>query len=112
MATATLTQEKPNLEIYSLVWLDNSVGSSQDTIQAQRFLQNAINYIKLFRQVDKCEEYIQSLSKIDRVILIVSGQLGREIVPKIHQLRQIHSIYVYCMNKQKNEDWARPFNKV
>ncbi|CAF5071208.1 unnamed protein product, partial [Rotaria sp. Silwood1] len=44
--------------------------------------------------------------------MIVSGQLGQEIVPSIHKLQQVVSIYVYCMNKKKNEQWARTFAKV
>jgi hypothetical protein len=44
--------------------------------------------------------------------LIVSGQFGREIVPKIHQLEQLSAIYVYCMNKEANEQWAKDFLKV
>ncbi len=112
MAAASLTQPRPNLETYSLIWLDSSVGESQDFIQAQRHLRTTINYIKLFKQSNECFEYIKSLSKYDRIVLIVSGRLGQEIVPKIHQFRQISSIYVYCMNKKQNEQWARQFNKV
>ncbi|CAF1071152.1 unnamed protein product [Rotaria sordida] len=44
--------------------------------------------------------------------MIVSGQLGKEIVPSIHNLRQVMSIYVYCMNKAINEQWASRFVKV
>jgi len=112
MAVALLTEEKPNLETYSLIWLDSSLGNSQEIIQVQQHLRTAINYLKLFKQSDECLEYIQSIPKDDRIILIVSGRLGQEIVPRIHQLRQISSIYVYCMNKKKNEQWVQPFNKV
>ncbi|CAF1196393.1 unnamed protein product [Rotaria sordida] len=44
--------------------------------------------------------------------MIVSGRLGREIVPSIHKLRQVISIYVYCMDKRSNEQWAGNFEKV
>ncbi len=53
-----------------------------------------------------------SLSGQDRLILIVSGQLGRKLVPQIHHLRQLSSIYVFCMDKQANERWTRQFTKV
>jgi hypothetical protein len=112
MAAASLTQQKPNLETYSLIWLDSSAGESQDFIHAQQHLRTTINYIKLFKQSNGCLEYIKSISKYDRIILIVSGRLGQEIVPQIHQFRQISSIYVYCMNKKQNEQWARKYNKV
>ncbi|CAF3158929.1 unnamed protein product [Rotaria sp. Silwood2] len=44
--------------------------------------------------------------------MVVSGQLGREIVPSIHNLRQVISIYVYCFDKKRNEQWACKHAKV
>ncbi|CAF3810032.1 unnamed protein product [Rotaria sp. Silwood1] len=44
--------------------------------------------------------------------MIVSGQLGREIIPSIHELQQVISIYVYCIDKKGHEQWARNFAKV
>ncbi|CAF1143683.1 unnamed protein product [Rotaria sp. Silwood1] len=44
--------------------------------------------------------------------MIVSGRLGQDIVPSIHELRQVISIYVYCMDKSRHEQWARNFAKV
>jgi hypothetical protein len=112
MASAPLTQQNPNLEIYSLLWLDSSANDSQETNQAQQYLRTTINYVKLFKKSNECEAYIRSLGKDDRIVLIVSGRLGQEIVPRIHQVQQVSAIYVYCMNKQQNEKWAGKFNKV
>ena len=113
MAAAFLPQQNPsNLETYSLLWLDSSPSSSQESIAAEQHLRTVINYLKIFKQSHECEEYIHSLAKTDRVILIVSGRLGQEIVPRIHECRQVTSIYVYCMNKKKNEQWVKPFKKV
>ncbi|CAF1482233.1 unnamed protein product, partial [Rotaria sp. Silwood1] len=44
--------------------------------------------------------------------MIVSGQLGRIIVPTIHEVRQAVSIYVYCMNKKAHQEWTQSFSKV
>ncbi|CAF2648846.1 unnamed protein product [Rotaria sp. Silwood2] len=65
-----------------------------------------------FQDVKQCQEYIEKQSQKGRLIMIVSGRLGREIVPSIHKLRQVISIYVYCMDKKSNEQWARNFAKV
>ena len=76
------------------------------------------NYVQLliikkkFRDVKECQQYIEQTTEKDRLILIVSGRLGREIVPLMHQLRQIISIYIYCMDKQANEQWSTKFPKV
>ena len=112
MASTSLVQQKQNLETYFLIWLDGAVNSSKENINAQQQLRTSINYLTIFDNVNKCQKYIQSLSRDDRIIMIVSGQLGQEIVPHIHQLPQVSSIYVYCMNKQKHQQWAQEFSKV
>jgi plasmid stabilization system protein ParE len=101
-----------NLETFSLIWLDAKVNQTKENRQAQQNLRHIINHIKIFEDRHQCEQYILSLSPHDRVVLIVSGRCGRKIVPQIHQLRQISSIYVYCMDREGNEQWAKNYTKV
>ena len=112
---AALKNSKPtdnNLETFSLIWLDASVNNSQENLDAQQRLRSSINHLKTFEHQDDCEQYIRSVSPLDRVVLIVSGRFDPQIVPRIHQLRQVSSIYVYCMDKERNEQWAQHFTKV
>jgi hypothetical protein len=101
-----------NLETYCLIWLDTSVDSSKETIQAQKQLQISINHLLTFENDQQCLQHIKSSSKDERIILVTSGRSGRIIVPKIVQLRQIISIYIYCRDKKANEQWTQPFSKV
>jgi len=101
-----------NLETYCLIWLDSSVNSSQENIQAQQQLRTSINHLLTFEDHQQCLQHIHSVPKDDRIVLIVSGKLGQIIVPRIVQLRKIISIYVYCMDKKVNEQWAQHFSKV
>ncbi len=112
MASTSSIQQKQNLETYFLIWLDAAVNSSKENVEAQQQLRTSINHLTTFDDGNECEEYIRSVPKEDRIVLIVSGQLGQKIVPHIHQLRQISSIYVYCMDKKKNKQWAQDFSKV
>ncbi len=112
MTSTSVTQQKQNLETYSLIWLDATVNISKENIRAQQQLRTSINHLRIFEDDNECEEYIRSIPKEDRIVLIVSGGLGQKIVPHIHQLRQVFSIYVYCMNKKKNQQWAQQFSKV
>jgi exonuclease V gamma subunit len=110
MATAIYpNDDDKHLEIFCLIWLDANGKESRDTEQN---LRSVINYLKKFQDVQQCQQYIEERSKNDRLVIIVSGQLGREIVPSIHKLRQVISIYVYCMNKKSNEQWSSKFTKV
>lgn len=112
MIETLLKMADKNLETYSLVWLDASVNNSKENLDAQQRLRSLINHLKTFEQIDQCEQYIQSVSPQDRIVLVVSGQLGEQIVPRIHQLRQVSVIYIYCTDRKKNEQWAKEFAKV
>ncbi|CAF1197861.1 unnamed protein product [Rotaria sordida] len=97
--------DEMRLEIFCLVWLDagSSIKDGHDTEQQ---LRSIINHLKKFQDVKQCQKYIEERSQKERVVMVVSGQLGREIVPSIHNLRQVISIYVYCLDKKRNEQWA------
>ncbi|CAF2520409.1 unnamed protein product [Rotaria sp. Silwood2] len=107
-----MTTVDDNIETFSLIWLDAAVNSSKENIQAQPDLRAIINYLKVFENVEKCEKYIRKSHESDRIVLIVSGGLGQEIVPRIHKLRQLCVIYIYCMNKKKNKKWASQYSKI
>jgi protein gp37 len=111
-ALTNVTQVYQNLETYCLIWLDVSVNNSQENIQAQQQLRTSINHLITFEDYQQCLQYIEFVPKDDRIILIVSGRLGQIIVPKIVKYRQVTSIYVYCMDKKANEQWAKQFKKV
>jgi hypothetical protein len=101
-----------NLESFGLLWLDAEVNSKEENREAQHELRSVINHVMPFEDPNLCQQYIHSASPQDRLVLIVSGRLGQEIVFRIHQLRQLSSIYVYCMDKERNEKWAKEFTKV
>jgi hypothetical protein len=118
MATAVLPNdvlytntEDNRLEIFSLLWLDATVKGAEARGTEQK-LRSIINHIKKFQNVQQCQQYIEQRSPNDRLVLIVSGRAGREIVPSIYKRRQVVSIYVYCMDKKSNEQWACKFAKV
>jgi tetratricopeptide (TPR) repeat protein len=107
-----MSQKGKNLETYSLIWLDSSVNNSSENIQAQHILRTSINHLLTFEDDQLCLQHIDTLSDDDRVIFIVSGRFGSTIVPQITLLRQIVSIYVYCMNQKANEQWTQYYPKV
>ena len=118
MATAVLPNDEfdtnvddNHLEIFCLIWLDMKM-NIKDTRNTEQKLRSIINRLKKFQDVKQCQQYIEQRSQKDRLVLIVSGQMGQEMVPSIHKLRQVISIYVYCMDKKRNEEWACKFGKV
>lgn len=112
ITTTSSTLNNTNLETFSLVWLDSSINNSKENLNTQRQLRTIINHLRTFDDSYNCENYIRSVSNHDRIVIIVSGLSGKQLVPRIHNLRQVCSIYVYCMNRKTNEQWTKNFTKV
>ncbi|CAF4258248.1 unnamed protein product [Rotaria sp. Silwood2] len=94
-----------------MIWLDANVNDERIRETEQKFA-SIINHFKKFQDRAQCQKYIEERSEKDRLVMIVSGQLGKEIVPSVHNLQQVMSIYVYCMNKEINDQWACRFIKI
>jgi hypothetical protein len=95
----------------SIVWLDASVNSRDEFINAQQLLHTPTNHLKTYTDDKECEKYIRLIPKGHRIILIVGGRFSQLIVPRIHQLFQVSSIFVYCMDR-RNEEWTKTYKKV
>ena len=112
MGTASRKLSNNSFLPFPLIWLDATIDRSKQNFDVKCQLQRLSNHLKTFTDSHQCECYIRSLSPDGEIVLIVSGHLGQIVIPRIHQLRQISSIYVFCMNKEKNERWSKQFKKV
>ncbi|CAF1363230.1 unnamed protein product, partial [Adineta steineri] len=92
-----------HLESFSLIWLNNN-----ENVDIQKELRNTINHIETFDDVAECKNYIEKTSENDRLVLVTNGEFGQQIIPSIHQLRQISSIYINSEDKQ----WTNDFPKL
>lgn len=111
MRAALLENDAGNVDAVKLSWLDQSINDPVNDCIRQK-LHLAVKSLKTFDKPDACRTYIESMSPFDRTLLIVSGRLGRSFVPMIAHCRQVSSIYVYCMDQDENEIWARDYRKV
>ncbi|CAF1335203.1 unnamed protein product, partial [Didymodactylos carnosus] len=106
--------EIENLEVFSLVWCDSDVDRIAEYRQTQMELRRSINFLKTFDNIEECEGYIvQNTPESEEIILIVSDAIGKTLVPRIHALKQVNSIYVYSKDREKNEQqWIEGYNKI
>lgn len=95
----------------TLIWLDINVNSKENK-KALRELCTISSNVEKFHDKKEFQWYIEQITSDNPLIIIVSGQLGREIVPSIHKRRDVESIYIYCRDKEGNEKWASKFPKV
>ncbi|CAF1294446.1 unnamed protein product [Rotaria sp. Silwood1] len=62
---------------------------------------------------EDCINYINSLKNINQQIcLITSGSLGVTVIPLIHNIDQIESILVFCIEKTKYEYMQKRYRKI
>ncbi|CAF2083103.1 unnamed protein product [Rotaria magnacalcarata] len=101
-----------NLETFSLLWLDAQVNTTDENKNAQKQLRTIINHLEIFHDPDDCIKYIKSCSEQDRIVLIISGRLSKELVPRIHDLRQLSSVYIYCWDKKPYKRWTTEYSKI
>lgn len=100
------------VEAHSFVWLDSS-NKNHDNARRHRAALRGINdHVSLFADRSKCEQHLRSTKKDEQIILIVSEQLGRQIVPRVHVFPSLVSIYVLCPNRDANKEWIQSYDKV
>ncbi|CAF0970358.1 unnamed protein product [Adineta steineri] len=95
-----------------LIWLDSNIDETNNDCQNTiTKLRRVVNDINIHTNGDQCLEFIQTI--IDKkVCLIVSGSLGQHIVPRVHNISQVDSIFIFCGNKNYHEQWAKDWPKI
>ncbi|CAF2635939.1 unnamed protein product [Rotaria sp. Silwood2] len=100
------------LQNFLLIWLDANADKSKDSFKkAIERLRHIIVSITTFTDAQKCIDFLSEI-KNEKVFMIVSGSLGRHLIPQIHALPQLDSIYVFCGNQSVHEKWAQTISKI
>jgi len=100
-----------NLETFACLWLDADIANTEDNCETEQKLRKFINHLQTFNKSDECEDVIRKTKK-EKIVLIISGQLGRELIPHIHDLSQLIACYIYCLNETVHQEWAKQYPKV
>ena len=72
---------------------------------------DAINNVDIFTDGEECIQFLNKMS-IEKACMIISGSLGQEIVPRVHNLLQVEAIFIFCSNKKYHEGWSKDWSKV
>ena len=98
---------------FLLVWLDRRIDEidDEDFDHSISQLRRVVNTIETFNDTDQCIDFITEI-KDENVLMIISGELGRNLLPLIHCIHQITSIYIFCINKSQYEHWSRQWRKI
>jgi tetratricopeptide (TPR) repeat protein len=117
-ATSKSTSERrpgniPMVQNVLLIWLDSNIDEGNDDCQntlAQ--LRRVINAVETFTGGNECIEFIIKNSNQEKVCIIISGALGQLIVPLIHDMSQVDSIFIFCGNRERHQQWAKEWPKI
>ncbi|UJR30287.1 hypothetical protein I4U23_017825 [Adineta vaga] len=74
-------------------------------------LRRCVNDLNTYIDSDQCIQFIETI-KDRKACMIISGSLGQLIVPQVHDLSQVDSIFIFCGNKQRHEGWAKDWPKI
>ncbi|CAF1258845.1 unnamed protein product [Rotaria sordida] len=103
----SFTDDDPNYENFSLVWLDEK--RDHNEIQCQ--LRCIINYLKLFHNIEQCIKYVLSVTS-EKIFLIISDTLSKIVIPRVHDHSQLEHIYIYCHRRMTCESSIQIYAKV
>ncbi|CAF4793582.1 unnamed protein product, partial [Rotaria sp. Silwood2] len=105
-------QKRRIAENYSVIWMDDAINKAEENWQKKLAqVQGIINDVKTFTQPDECIQFLKSIN-LEKVFLVASGILGQDFVPNIHDIPQLHSIYILCPNKESHKEWAQNWAKI
>lgn len=103
---------RTNTSKWQILWLDQNMDKDVQLYQENiNELGKANLSIETFTDSDRCVNYIDD-RKNEKLILITSGKLGKTTVPCVHGMRQISAIYLFCLNKERHENWAKDYSKI
>jgi tetratricopeptide (TPR) repeat protein len=98
---------------FLLVWLDGSIDedNNDDCRNTITKLREVVNTVNTFTNVDECIKFITDV-KTEKAFIISSGAFGQTTVPVVHDMVQVSTIYIFCGNKTRHEQWAQQWPKI
>ncbi len=90
-----------------LIWLDNNIDENNtDCRNTITQLRCSVNTINTFTNTDRCIDFLTDIYD-ENVCMIISGALCQHLVPLIHPVIQLQTIFIFCRNKTQLEQWAK-----
>ena len=67
--------------------------------------------MNIFNDANTCVQFLNQLND-EKVFLIVSGAVGQQVIPNIHEKVQLDTIYIFCSDKARHDPWAKQWPKI
>jgi tetratricopeptide (TPR) repeat protein len=101
------------LQSVVLIWLDVNIDAenNEDRQSTIKQLQHIVHSVKLFRDVDECVTFLLK-KKNDKVVMIIPDSLAQLIVPRVHHISQLDSVFIFCTTTKCYEQWTKDWSKI
>ena len=95
-----------------LIWLDSDINENSSECQNTiAHLRGAVNALNSFTDDGECIQFLKDMAT-EKVCMIISGALGQQVMPRVHDLSQVDSIFIFCSNKTYHQGWAKSWPKI
>jgi tetratricopeptide (TPR) repeat protein len=95
-----------------LIWLDSNISdANEDCRNTVSQLRRVVHTINKFTDGEECIKFIASINN-EKACMIISGSLGQHIVPQIHDKSLVDSIFIFCSEKNRHEQWTKSWSKI
>ena len=100
------------LQNYRLVWVDGNINESDSDFQhSLAQLRNVINDVEIFQGSSTCVDFLHDVVN-EKVFVIASGSLGKDLIPRIHSMAQVHTICIFCGDRARHKPWSEQWSKI
>ena len=95
-----------------LIWSDANIDKENtDCRNAIAHFRHIINNINTYTNGNECIEFVKSVDK-EKICLVISGALGKQIVSRVHNMIQVNTIIIFCHNVKYHEQWTKQWSKI
>ncbi|CAF1475063.1 unnamed protein product [Adineta steineri] len=110
--TANRRMKIQRMQNVLLIWLNNNIeNNNADCNDTIKQLKRVVNNINTFTNDQQCVEFIQTITN-NKACMIVSGSLGKHIVPHVHDISQVDTIFIFSNNQEWDKQWAKEWPKI
>ncbi|CAF1185217.1 unnamed protein product [Rotaria sp. Silwood1] len=114
-STTTLNIIQPRrrmVQNYLLIWIDGSIDETNPDCQnTLARLRSVVNEVTLCTEPTQCIKCLNDM-KDEKILIISSGTVGQHLVPQIHDMSQLHTIYIFCSNESRHKAWVKNWSKI
>jgi tetratricopeptide (TPR) repeat protein len=97
---------------YLIIWMDDNTGEiNTDCRNAIAQLHTVVSDIHTFTERDECIDFLTEIN--DRKVFLITGNvMGQFIIPLIHDIPQLHSVFIFCHKETPHQEWIANWNKI